>query len=181
MHQNAEPELQLKPEETAIIPIVTEDEYDRKSANLDLDNETNDSCDLITETRCENNDSYNSSEQFDKSEGNYQVKRTRKIYESNKQFSCNICNKRFSQKRNLATHIKIHDEMYTQDLKCEICGKMFASKTIKNTHMKSAHAGIIYQCPKCGITNKWKCKILQHIGKNHKGENVGSAIEKIPK
>ena len=178
-------ELQLKPEETAMIPFVTDENEDgQKLENLVNTCETNDSSDLITEIRSENDDSHDTSDLLDHSEGksqvNDKVKRTRKIDESNKQFSCDICNKRFTQKTSLYTHRKNHNETYAQYLKCEICSKIFASKASKNTHMK-AHAGFLYQCPRCGTTNKWRNNLLRHIKKYHKGDNIGVPIEKRQK
>ena len=168
-----EPEPQPKQDDIA---VISSDEHDQNSEYLDGGMETNDSYDVNTIVT---DDSYNSSGLLDKSSGN-EAKKMRKSLDARKQFGCNLCGKRFSQKASLNTHLKNHDETYTQELKCEICGKVFASKAVKTTHVKSIHEGCMYKCPKCGETKKLRNTILLHIERYHMGEDIGEPIE-IPK
>ncbi|XP_039762855.1 zinc finger protein 808-like isoform X3 [Pararge aegeria] len=49
-----------------------------------------------------------------------------------KQFKCDICDKRFALKVNLVTHAATHTE---QRFECEVCGKLLTKKSNLKTHM----------------------------------------------
>lgn len=48
-------------------------------------------------------------------------------------FDCQMCDKRFAQKRNLTTHIKTHAPIELK-FRCRICNKKFATKFVASRH-----------------------------------------------
>lgn len=57
---------------------------------------------------------------------------------SQKQFLCPMCNRHFTQKGNLKTHMMIHTG--EKPFSCQICGRSFTQKGNVDTHMK-IHTG----------------------------------------
>lgn len=57
------------------------------------------------------------------------------------EIKCSICDKNFTQKKNLNTHVRnIHNiEPVFTDFLCEICNKYFKSKNTLDTHIKKFH------------------------------------------
>lgn len=57
------------------------------------------------------------------------------------EIKCSICDKNFTQKKNLNTHVRnIHNiEPVFTDFLCEICNKYFKSKNTLDTHNKKFH------------------------------------------
>jgi len=54
-----------------------------------------------------------------------------------KQFSCEICEKSYSNKNSLHNHMGIHKGV----TKCQLCSIVFSSKSNLNFHMKNVHGG----------------------------------------
>ena len=58
----------------------------------------------------------------------------------NKPFKCNVCDKSFSQKGSMSTHMaSIHEGKKV--FKCKVCEKTFSQKSIMIRHMSSVHEG----------------------------------------
>lgn len=64
-----------------------------------------------------------------------------------KRFSCVTCNKRFTQKCTLDTHMSIHrgEKPFT----CTVCNKAFRSKPNLSAHMSNHTGDKKYKCPFC--------------------------------
>ena len=56
-------------------------------------------------------------------------------WNSNQQFSCDVCFKTFANKRSLQNHAGSHTGKTT----CPICQKVFSSTTNLNQHARNAH------------------------------------------
>ena len=63
----------------------------------------------------------------------------REVHENTeKQFSCNTCDKQFKNINNLRNHVNLfHNEM--KNFKCDLCGKAFSQKGFLNVH-KNDHS-----------------------------------------
>ena len=59
-----------------------------------------------------------------------------------KKYECSVCGKKFSGKRHLTTHSKIHSKSY--EAQCDICDKKFVQKFNMKLHMKKRHPEVDY-------------------------------------
>ena len=60
------------------------------------------------------------------------------VHEGKNDFSCDLCDSQFAQKRNLSRHVKaVHEKV--MPFCCSICNKAFASKQILVRHFASQH------------------------------------------
>ena len=109
-------------------------------------------------------------------------------------FKCDQCDKDFSLKGNLQTHIKTHKslplkcnqcgKMYKtaeslkkhmkivhseKRLKCDECEKMFSSIGFLNKHKKAVHVLKSFKCDQCKYRSKTKGQLKKHINKVHNG------------
>jgi DNA-directed RNA polymerase subunit RPC12/RpoP len=94
-------------------------------------------------------------------------------------FHCH-CGKTFSQKRNLASHKKTHDNKFEASLRCSECGKKFSTNQQLNEHLKTIHQGFFYECPICGNKLSNFANSTTHIKKQHPGSGA-RPIEKCNK
>ena len=89
----------------------------------------------LEETEFQNEPFYNFSQSF---------------HEGKKQFKCDSCSSSFTQKRNLAAHIRLVHEGINTFL-CEICNKAFGSNSAMKKHVSSVHEGKKpFKCESCG-------------------------------
>lgn len=79
------------------------------------------------------------------------------------QHECAQCGKRFSQRGNLTTHIRIVHE-HRRDFHCSYCGKGFSVKTSMRNHVRSVHEQRRdYVCEICGKAFTEKGSLQRHI------------------
>lgn len=83
-------------------------------------------------------------------------------------YECRICGKNFTQKGNLDTHVKIHTE--TKDHKCQYCDRGFTQRGNLKTHIRSVHTKEKpYACGHCGKAFSQKGNMLTHFKTHDKG------------
>ena len=78
-------------------------------------------------------------------------------------FTCETCQKSFSQKCSLNRHIKtVHDKI--KDFECQICIKRFSTKTDLTRHIKTVHDKVRdFECHICNKTYSQKYNLENHI------------------
>lgn len=77
-------------------------------------------------------------------------------------YECSTCGKNFTQKGNLDTHVKIHTE--TKDHKCQYCDRGFTQRGNLKTHIRSVHTKEKpYPCINCGKCFSQKGNMLTHF------------------
>jgi uncharacterized protein (DUF983 family) len=75
------------------------------------------------------------------------------------------CNKTFTQKVHLATHIKsIHEGIKH---KCPHCDNTYAYQSNLNKHIDSIHKGIKHKCSHCDKSYTQKCHLKRHLRRKH--------------
>ena len=86
--------------------------------------------------------------------------------------NCPICEKSFTNKYNMDTHRKKHEN--PKPFKCTFsgCEKKFATKERRNDHIKTIHENRIYRCPACNHTGRYRCNIANHIRMEHRGSGI---------
>ena len=109
-------------------------------------------------------------------------------------FKCDQCEKEFSSKSNLNTHIKTHNsavqkcnqcgKTYTTEtnlkrhiahmhsekrLECDECEKRFSTISRLNSHKKCVHALKSFKCDQCNFRSKTNSKLKRHITEVHNG------------
>ena len=109
-------------------------------------------------------------------------------------FKCNQCDKDYSSKTHLQTHIKEHNscaqkckqcgKMYKtvtnlkrhissihseKRLECDECEQMFSTIGFLNIHKKSVHVLKSFKCDKCKFRSKTNSALSRHINMVHNG------------
>ena len=70
-------------------------------------------------------------------------------------FTCIECNKQFSQKGNLSSHIKIVHEMQ-KPYKCHTCYKYFSNKRNMSVHISTVHEKLKeFKCNNCEMKDNY--------------------------
>ncbi|XP_067665313.1 myoneurin-like isoform X1 [Haliotis asinina] len=80
--------------------------------------------------------------------------------------TCPICNKSFSDKKNLSKHIKIHSQ---SGFSCEFCLKKYSTKSNLQGHMRVHSGDRPFSCEFCGKNFSTYCVMRVHLH-THTGE-----------
>lgn len=90
---------------------------------------------------------------------------------SHRPYSCEVCEKRFSQKCNLITHMRLHTG--ERPYPCSYCDKRFTQKGNLDAHLKTHTKEKPYPCPHCDKRFAFKSSMLSHAKQAH-GHLMGS-------
>ncbi|KAI8849893.1 hypothetical protein BC829DRAFT_390457 [Chytridium lagenaria] len=89
---------------------------------------------------------------------------------------CPHCQKPFSRKSHLLSHLVIHTDR--RDYVCKQCPATFARPHDLQRHLKTAHSEMReFECPKCGVACKRKDSLGKHLLFHCKGVKNGSGGE----
>lgn len=75
-------------------------------------------------------------------------------------FPCNLCNKRFSTKPNLVTHMRIHAGV--RNFTCDQCGKSFVQKGNLDAHLLTHSQDKPFSCELCNKRFKTGMQLRKH-------------------
>lgn len=65
-----------------------------------------------------------------------------------KSYICDHCDRSFAVKRNLALHLKIHDDYESYKYKCIACGVMYCEERLLKYHIRKTHYNLKDKNPK---------------------------------
>lgn len=82
-----------------------------------------------------------------------------------RKFQCSYCEKGFTQKRYLDSHVTIHTG--ERNYVCQVCSRTFRVKGDLNVHMTTHSKVKAHKCTKCEFSCKRRCELLQHLAKKH--------------
>ena len=92
------------------------------------------------------------------------------VHEKRKDFSCDICDRKFSQTSHLNNHkLRLHqDEHHIKLLECSTCKKTFKLKKYYKLHECVISGSKQYKCSLCEMKFISSCYIRQHMNRVHK-------------
>lgn len=64
-----------------------------------------------------------------------------------KAYVCDHCDRNFAVKRNLALHLKVHDDYETYKYKCIACGVKYCEERLLKYHIRKTHYNLKEDCP----------------------------------
>ena len=83
-----------------------------------------------------------------------------------KPYKCPVCHLSLKGRNEFIRHKQTHVEQ--RDFICEICQKRFGSKEVLNAHKEFVHAtNRPYECEQCEATYKEKYSLTRHIKRTH--------------
>ncbi|CAO1349538.1 unnamed protein product [Diamesa hyperborea] len=93
------------------------------------------------------------------------VNHRRKVHAAH--FQCDICHKKFSSKRNIKNHLKLHstamEELKTYQCHYDNCPKFYLQERNLKSHIKSKHEGKKFNCEYCNLQLTSKHRLLLHM------------------
>ena len=104
------------------------------------------------------------------------------IHEEPKQFSCTLCDKKYTQKHNLSIHKKtVHEGQ--KPFKCSTCDKSFTQSTNFKIHIKNVHEGQqnSLKCPTCYRIFTRSDRLKIHLKTVHEGQKAEKKSYKCSK
>ena len=87
------------------------------------------------------------------------------MHTGKKDFQCEVCEKKFSHKHSLQTHMLTHTKVKAHE--CDICKKKFSQKGSLVQHFRIHLGEKPYGCSKCGKWFTQSCNRDKHI-RTHK-------------
>ncbi|XP_078502627.1 uncharacterized protein LOC144759789 [Lissotriton helveticus] len=90
-----------------------------------------------------------------------------KTHKGERPFHCNICEKSFTQKRNLLQHQRIHTG--ERPYHCTLCSKAFSQKATLVLHQRTHTGEKPYHCTECSKRFPYKVSLVLHQ-RTHTGE-----------
>lgn len=94
---------------------------------------------------------------------------------SEKRFTCDICDKSFSQKITLVQHLNCHSNV--RSYKCDDCGLHFKQNSSLFKHRRQKHSNELPSCSECQKTFVNNETLLQHMRSKHNFEKSISCRE----
>ncbi|KNC26772.1 hypothetical protein FF38_06343 [Lucilia cuprina] len=123
---------------------------------------------------------YNTEDDGDPEEDEEQSKSIMRKPRKPKEFSCEICNKKYADSRRLQLHVKIV-HLREKPYKCSMCDQAFAEERTLKNHVGHKHTG--YECPEChknfSTNRNLKRHMLIHVDKKEficQEDNCGKAF-----
>lgn len=85
-----------------------------------------------------------------------------------RQFVCTVCQRGFSRRYNLGTHIKTHNKNRSKPFGCHLCTKSFDRKHDCERHVSTVHMGErLFTCKPCNVSFSRRDALSRHQAQKH--------------
>lgn len=101
----------------------------------------------------------------------FSLSRHKRYYHSNAEYSCDICGKKFTNKRLTYGHKKVHLE---PRFKCNICGQKFKNSSGLKSHLRIHTGEKPYACKLCDVAYSYNCLLKSHTKRCHPTATVSN-------
>ena len=142
-----------------------------KDVDFDDENLNSDNRDLVEDEKAEeptNNElEHNTKTNTGLSDNMQLISNSKFKCEKNEEgmFVCDQCERQFSDRSNLRTHIKsIHEGV---KYPCDQCHYQATKRTNLENHVKSKHEGMKFACDQCDFQSRWPNNLRRHKKENH--------------